>query len=736
MFRDSARPMVPNVVMIVLDDVGFAQLGCFGSDIRTPNIDLLAARGLRYSRFHVTGLCSPTRACLLTGRNAHAVGMGSLSELTLRYPGYSARIPRSAATLPRVLRDAGYATLGIGKWHQTPGDSQTAAGPFDRWPLGLGFERFYGFLHGETNHWSPQLVCDNHFVDPPRTVQQGYHLTEDLAETAIRYVYDVLHSAPGKPFFLYFATGATHAPHHVPRSWVQQYAGAFDDGWDTWRQRAFARQRELGLVPEGTILTARPPWIEAWQDLTPDRQHSYARMHEVYAGFLAHTDAQIGRLLAALGSAGVLDDTLVLLLSDNGASSEGGPEGTFNHRSGQTERDWDPGQLDGWGDDRGYVHYPWGWAWAGNCPFRLWKRYSWLGGTRTPLVIAWPDRIAARGEIRHQFCHAIDLAPTVLECCGVEPPDSVDGVEQQKIDGVSIAATFDRPAAPDPRRVQYFEVIGSRSIYAYGWKATTDHVGRSNAWERRLLDGSRSFDDDRWELFHLETDASEAIDVADENPELLRRLQELWVAEARRNNVLPIDDATHTRDREAFVPSPYPPRAHSVFRAGGGPIAESAVPSLAHGGRITANVEIPEAGAEGMLCAMGDWSSGLALYVRGVELVFRVSAQGRKFGLRGEIRGIHGPRRLGCATRPLRPGGTSFALLMDDRPIAVGQADLVPAGFWGTTLCIGYDRGLPVHPEYTAPFRWSGVLHSVEIDVPGAPGWDARAVTEAALRSE
>ena len=379
----------PNVVLIVLDDLGFAQLGCFGSDVATPHIDALAAGGLRYNRFHVTSLCSPTRACLLTGRNHHAVGMGFLADIPIGFPGYSGTIPRSAATLPRILRDVGYSTFAVGKWHLAPRWELSASGPFDRWPLGLGFERYYGFLGGDTNQWAPELVSDNGFVEPPRSPDDGYHLTDDLADRAIRFVHDQQQATPDKPFFLYFATGAMHAPHHVAREWIERYRGCFDAGWEAWRVGAFDRQREIGVVPEGTTLTARPSWVRPWDGLSSDERRLFSRMMEVFAGFLSHTDAQIGRVVDFLAQTGRLDDTLVILCSDNGTSAEGGPIGSLNEHRFTHDRTDDIADtlahIDDLGGFHAYNHYAWGWAWAGNAPFRLWKRYTWLGGVRTPL---------------------------------------------------------------------------------------------------------------------------------------------------------------------------------------------------------------------------------------------------------------------------------------------------------------------------------------------------------------
>ena len=485
-------PGAPNVVAIVLDDTGFAHLGSFGSDIATPNMDRLAEGGLRYNRFHVTSLCSPTRASFLTGRNHHAVGMGFLADIPLGFPGYTARIPRTAATLPRILKDAGYNTMAVGKWHLTPRWQRSSAGPFDTWPLGLGFERYYGFLQGDANQWTPNLVCDNHYVDPPSRPEEGYHLSEDLADRASGYVLDQHQAAPEKPFFLYFALGAMHAPHHVAQSWVDPYRGRFDDGWDSWREEVFARQLATGVVPEGTVLTRRPSWVQGWEELSADERRMHARQQEVFAGFLTHTDAQIGRVLSLLGEIGQLDNTIVLLFSDNGASAEGGQAGSVNEhrftaRVPESMAD-NLGAYDDWGGFKTYNHYSWAWAAAGNTPLRLWKRYTWLGGTRTPLIVHWPQGIESRGAVRSQFAHAVDLLPTVLDVTGVAPPASVDGITQQEIDGASLRPTFDNPRAPDPRDTQYFEMLGSRSIVHQGWKATTDYISTGVLDEEELAD--------------------------------------------------------------------------------------------------------------------------------------------------------------------------------------------------------------------------------------------------------
>jgi len=711
----------PNVVLIVLDDLGFGQLGCFGSGIATPAIDGLAAGGLRYNHFHVTAICSPTRACLMTGRNHHAVGMGFLTDLPMAFPGYTGRIPRSASPLPRILRDAGYNTLAVGKWHLVRGGERSVAGPYDRWPLGFGFERYYGFLQGDTNHWAPHLVRDNHYVEQPRSPQDGYHLTEDLADEAIRAITAQHQAAPDRPFFLYFALGAMHAPHHVAPEWVEPYRGAFDGGWEQWRAEVFARQLATGVVPAGTELGPRPSWIDEWAGLTRDAQRMLARQQEVFAGFLTHTDAQIGRLLAQLDALGELDNTIVMVLSDNGTSGEGGALGTFNeHRF--TEHVPDTVESNAaWSDELGgirtYPHYSWGWAWAGNTPLRLWKRYTWLGGTRTPLVVHWPRGIEAAGAVREQFVHAIDLMPTVLDVAGVEPPDSIDGVAQQPLDGRSIRDTFTDAGAASPRTVQYFEMLGSRSIVADGWKATTDHVSKGVLDEERLLEGSRDFATDQWALFRLADDFSEARDVAGEHPDVLADLQARWTEEAERNQVFPLVDELIGRIGAVIPwPNPVPPRA--VYRSEGGPVPDDSVARLFAGFRLVADVDVPVAGAQGILAAMGDWTGGLAFFVRHGRLVFVLNRAGDEARVESDIPLTSGGHQLAVVYTPGLEG-PGVALFHDDELVAHAVLH-VPAPLvfqhGGTVLLLGRDRGLPVCADYEPPFPWSGELHQLVIE--------------------
>ncbi|QXW05075.1 arylsulfatase [Rhodococcus globerulus] len=712
----------PNVVVIVLDDLGFGQFGCYGSDIETPNIDKLAQGGLRYNRFHVTALCSPTRAALLTGRNHHAVGMGFLADIPTSDPGYTAKIPPEAATVPRILRDAGWNTMAVGKWHLLPSGERSSAGPYDRWPSGLGFEKYYGFLRGDANHWAPELVRDNSYVDPPSGPEDGYHLTEDLADEAIRMVVNQQESAPGKPFFLYFATGAMHAPHHVERKWADDYAGQFDLGWDRWRQNVFERQVAEGIVPADTILTERPSWVPDWEQLTSDERRLYSRMHEVYAGFLTHTDAQIGRVVDSLEELGILDNTLIFVMSDNGASAEGGVAGTsnehrFTHRiHDNIEESLD--QLEDWGGIHGYPHYAWGWAWAGNTPFQLWKRYTWLGGTRVPMIAHWPKGISAAGAVRGQFAHVIDVFPTILEACGVTAPDTVGGVAQQSVDGASLLSTFSDASAPDPRTVQYFEMLGSRSIVADGWKATTNHVSMGVMDEELLMEGSRDFDNDRWSLFNLESDFSEANDVADEFPDVVAKLEQLWFTEAERNNVTPIAD--NLRGRTAsIVPRDYPVGSDITLYPKGGPVSDEAIPRLFAGGRITADVDVAAENPEGVLFALGDWTGGFAAYVCDGVLTVTVATPGGEILLSADRKLTSGRHQLGCVLSPVPEGGARVQIFVDGNIVGTGHSDHSLPHAWqhgGTSMTLGYDRGLPVSNSYRPPFAWNGVLHQVRIE--------------------
>jgi len=484
----------------VLDDTGFGQLECFGGLCHTPHLNRLAQNGLRYANTHTTALCSPTRACLLTGRNHHSNGLACITETSTGYPGANGYIPFQNGFLSEVLLAQGYATFAVGKWHLTPAEQTSAAGPFERWPLGRGFERYYGFLGGDTHQYFPDLVYDNHQVEPPKRPEDGYHLTEDLVDRSIEFISDTNQVAPTKPFFLYLAPGAHHAPHHAPQEFIERYNGAFDEGWDVYRERVFKRQLELGVIPRGTQLSPRDPDVAAWSTLSADEKRLYARMMEVFAGFVEHTDDQIGRLLEFLERTGQLDNTLVMLISDNGASAEGGPHGSVNENkffnNVPDSLQSNLAALDELGGPKHFNHYPWGWAWAGNTPFRRWKRETYRGGVSDPLIVSWPKGIRAKGEVRMQFTHAIDLLPTVLDALQIEAPTEIRGVAQAPIEGHSFAHTFDAPNAESLHHTQYFEMFAHRSIYYDGWRAVCPFPGPSFA-EAKVPFGALALTEER-----------------------------------------------------------------------------------------------------------------------------------------------------------------------------------------------------------------------------------------------
>ena len=725
----------PNVAVFLLDDVGFAQLGCFGSDIDTPNLDRLAAGGLRYTNFHTTALCSPTRASLLTGRNHHYVGVGRVTDLATGFPGYHSRIEKEHGFLPEMLVPNGYAAYAIGKWHLTPDDERNLASRRDRWPLGRGFERWYGYFGGETHQFAPALVYDNHRVPQPRPYDDGYHLTEDLADRAIEVLADLESAEPEKPFFLYFCTGACHSPHHAPPDWIDRFRGNFDDGWDAWRERTFARQQEMGLLPAGTELSPRPEWVPAWSSLSRDEQRLAARFQECFAAFLSHADHHIGRVLDFMTEIGRRDDTLVFALSDNGASSEGGVDGSINDA-----RPWNMvgrpkeeaiARIEEIGGPTVHNNYPWGWTVAGNTPFRRWKREVHEGGVADPLIVSWPNGIAARGELRRQYAHVIDLAPTILEITGTDAPAEIAGVAQSRIHGLSIAYSFAEADAPARRTTQYYEMLGCRAIYQDGWKAVVYHP---------IFDQSIDWDDDVWELYHLEVDASECHDVAAEHPERLQRMIDLWWVEAERNRVLPLDNAPFDWMFGEERPA-HDARTRYVYYPDSGPVTEEAAVNLRNRSHsITAHVVLPEGRAEGILLAQGSVLGGYALYVRHGLLHYV-----HNFGGREEHRIV--------STVELPPGEHTLAfhfeqtgehrgsgtLLLDGEPVGAGEIPHFTPNRFSITdenLCCGYDRGMPVTLDYRPPFRFTGTLRRVVVDVSGEPFVDPVAEAELAMRSQ
>jgi len=613
---DIVRPPegVPNVVIVLLDDVGFGAAGTFGGPIPTPNLDALAKQGLRYNQFHTTSICSPTRASLLTGRNSHAVGMGHVMNSAAAYPGYDGIMPKSAATIAEVLRQHGYSTSAWGKWHLTPDWETSAAGPFDHWPTGMGFEKFYGFLAGETDQFEPTIYDGTTFVGRPR--KSDYHLTEDLAEQAIAWMRLQRAIAPDKPFFVYFAPGATHAPLQAPKAWIDRFQGQFDQGWDKVREETFARQKRLGVIPANAQLTPRPKDLPAWESLTADQKKVAARLMETYAGFLAHTDAQVGKLVAALGQMGTFDNTLVFyIVGDNGASGEGGPLGSFDYvgslQGVQEDTAATLRHFDQIGGPSSYAHYPASWAWAMDTPFQWTKQIaSHFGGTRNPLVVSWPKGIREKGGLRPQFAHVNDIVPTILEATGIAAPAVVNGAQQQAMDGVSFLQSFNDAAAKSRHRTQYFEVFGNRAIYHDGWIAS---AFRGRVPWMVMATNPKPYTDDVWELYHVDEDYSQARDLAREQPAKLRELQDLFWVEFARNKGLPLHESGSA---EGF-PRPNPPE-RTTFTYGPEAVGlpEAFAPPVKNRSfAISADIEMPASEGEGVLVAEGGGSAGWSLYV-------------------------------------------------------------------------------------------------------------------------
>jgi arylsulfatase len=698
-------PGAPNVVLVVLDDVGFAHLGCYGSTIDTPSIDALAAAGRRYNNFHTTAMCSPTRASLLTGREHHAVGMGMITDWCTGFPGYQGEVSRRAATLAEMLRPAGYGCFALGKWHLARLRDGTAAGPYGQWPLGRGFDRYYGFLGALADHWNPELVRDNHPIPTPR--RPGYHLTEDLVGQAIGMIRDHRTASPDRPFFAYLALGACHSPHHAPRRHIEKYRGRFDLGWDAAREQWFARQVALGVVPEGTRLTARNERVRPWASMAPDERRLCARHQEVFAGFLDHTDEQIGRLVDYLTARGLMENTLFVLLSDNGATEEGGDFGDVNIRRHYQflpeSFEEQLASIDRLGSEFAYGNYPRGWGNAGNTPLRRFKMHTHGGGIRDPLIVHWPARIRAGGLVSPQFCHCGDIVPTVLEAIGLEAPAMVQGVEQMPVHGTSLAYTFDDPFAATRKRVQYFELMGNRGLWADGWKAVTQHVKGTD------------FDRDRWELYHADADFSESEDMADRYPEKLAELVSLWWKEAERHHVLPLDD----RDRERVLLT-YLPERRSRYefepRAGRVP-AVAAPPVSGRSYRIVADVEIAEH-TEGVILAAGGRFGGYVLFMQNRRLVHEYVGPDRRWIVESTNPLPAGRHELAFEFRRSAHRAGAGVLVCDGAPIgSVAMHGLWPlAPNMGGVHC-GYDDASPVSERYACPFSFSGTIHRVVVEI-------------------
>jgi arylsulfatase len=717
----------PNVVVILLDDLGFSHFGCYGSTIDTPNIDRLAAGGLRYTNFHVTPLCSPTRAALLTGRNHHEVGMRSVSNFNTGFTNMRGQISNHASTMAEVLRGEGYTTFALGKWHLCQMEDASAAGPFDHWPCQRGFDRYYGFLDGETDQFHPELVYDNHHVDPPRPAEADYHLSEDLVDHAISFVHDTRSVRPDRPFFMYLAFGATHAPHQAPAPYLEKYRGRFDEGWDEIRATWFARQIELGLLPADTQLAPRNPGVEAWDDLPENHRRLAARLQEAFAAFLDHTDAQIGRFVDALDRLGQLENTIVVVLSDNGASQEGGPFGVLNEwkffNFVLETPDEAVHHLDDIGGPKSHTNYPWGWSQAGNTPFKWYKQNTHEGGVHVPCIVHWPAGIRDAGGLRDQFHHVNDLAPTIYESLGVEPPGVVRGFEQMPITGTSMTYTFTDASSPTRKASQYFEMMGHRAIYRDGWKAVTRHQA------------GVPFDDDTWELYHVDVDRSECDDLAAQEPDQLAALIAAWWDEAAAHNVLPLDDRTielfgaRIRDR-----SPHPESRHYTYRPPMSPLTAQVGATI--GGRswdLEAVIDRP-AGAGGVLYATGSASSGLSLFVQRDRLVFDYNCFGEHLVIDSDCAVPVGESVVGLRFRRTGKGGTA-TLIIDRADCGDLEIPFVMRIISSLGASVGSDHGSPVSDRYSGAFGFEGTLHQVDIQLVSERASEAATNAAAAERA-
>ncbi|WP_432477384.1 sulfatase-like hydrolase/transferase [Nocardioides sp. GXQ0305] len=722
----------PNVLVILLDDVGFGASSTFGGPCETPTADRLARGGLRYNRFHTTALCAPTRQALLTGRNHHSVGMGSITETATSAPGNSSLRPNTKAPLAMTLKLNGYSTAQFGKCHEVPVWQSSPLGPFDAWPSGGGgFETFYGFIGGENNQWDPALYDGTTPVEPPATPEEGYHLTEDLADRAVSWMRQQKALMPDKPFFVYFAPGATHAPHHVPPEWIEKYVGRFDDGWDVLRERTLARQKELGVVPEDTELTARHDEIPAWEDMPEEMKPVLARQMEVYAAFLEHTDHHVGRLIDALEDLEVLDDTIVYyIVGDNGASAEGTVNGAFNEMANFNGMaaletpEFMLSKMAEFGSPSSYNHYSVGWAWAMCSPLQWTKQVaSHWGGTRNGTIVHWPKRIEDAGGLRSQFTHVIDLAPTILEAAGLPEPTMVNGVQQSPIEGTSMLYTFDDPDARERHDLQYFEMFGNRGIYHRGWSAVTKH---KTPW--LLVDPHMApFDDDAWELYDGAGDFSQARDLSAEHPEKLASLQRLWLIEAAKYGVLPLDDRSGERLNPDLAGRPTLIRGTSqMFFPGMGRLSENSVVNVKNKSfSLTAEIDVPPGGVTGVIIAQGGRFGGWAVYVKpDGRLTFVYNVLGiQSFTTTAESpipAGNHQVRMEFAYDGGGLAKGGDVTLFHDGEEVARGRVEATQPMVFSAdeTTDIGYESGTPVSTDYTTrESRFTGRLHWVQLDL-------------------
>jgi arylsulfatase len=735
-FLDNRAPKdAPNVLVILYDDTGQAAWSPYGGRIEMPTMDRLAKNGLTYTQWHTTAVCSPTRSCFLTGRNHHQNGYGSISEAATGFPGYSGHIPLENGTIAQILRDAGWSTFWVGKNHNVPVDAFGMSASKKKWPLGLGFDRFYGFIGGETNQWYPELIEDNHFVDQPYPPEDGYHFSKDIADKAIQFIRDTKQGDPDKPWYMWYCPGANHAPHHAPKEFIDKYKGKFDDGYEAYREWVLKRMIERGILPKGTELTPINPlpegiaaegdMVRPWASLSDDEKRLFSRMAEVYAAFSEYTDVQIGRLIEYLEESGQLDNTLIFYCADNGASGEGSPSGSvnenlfFNGFPDDVNRNL--AMIDKLGSPDTYNHYPTGWAFAFSTPYKMFKRYaSFAGGTCDPLVIHWPQGIKAKGELRDQYRHCTDIVPTILECCGVPMPEAIDGVKQTPLAGVSMAYTFGDAKAPTRKETQYYEMLGTRGIWHKGWKAAALHAP--------VPSDKGQFDKDVWQLFHAAEDRAEANDLAAKHPDKLKELIALWLEEAKKNNVLPLCDLGVAPMHAAEYHAPHHDRY--VYYPGTTEVPEaSAARTLGVSFKMLAEVEFT-GNSQGVIVAQGSRFGGYTLFVKGGKLFYVYN-----------FLGIPPEQRLVCDAPKLGKHvvGVEFVkekvtehlealgqmTLYVDEEVAAQAAVRIQTGRYalcGEGLCIAYDGGDAVSSEYKPPFAFTGgrvikVIYDIADDV-------------------
>ena len=723
----------PNVIVVMTDDVGFAASSAFGGVIPTPALDTIATNGLRYNNFHTTAMCSPSRAALLTGRNHHAVSMGSLTDLTTGYPGYWARLPKSAATIAEVLRQNGFNTAFFGKHHNVPKPQNSVAGPFDNWPTGLGFEYFYGFVGPETDQWHPALVRGTSRLQPPGDKT----LDRLMADDAISWIHNQKAAAPDKPFFIYYAPGSAHAPHQAPADWIARFKGKFDAGWDVTREQIFRQQKAQGVIPANAVLTPRPPHVPAWDSLSADEKRIEARLMEIYAAQLAYQDDQFGRIFAELKRMGQFDNTLIMFIEgDNGASFEGGEVGNGNTMAKLTSNpeestEWLLSQLDKFGGPESHNNYPRGWAWAMNTPFQLFKRFaSHLGGIRNGMVIPWPERIKSGGNFRPQFTHLIDVMPTVLEATGVPAPRMVNGVAQQPMNGVSIVSTFASPKSESPRKVQYFELLGNRSIYNDGWLASSippDWFDSTSSVQKPGEPPKTPPLEYKWALYDLRKDFSQSRDLSEQHPEKLKAMETLWWQEARKNNVLPIDNSLTAARLNADSNAHGGDRPSYIYWGGDISVATGSEPPINRRSFVlTGDVQVDADGGSGVIAAYGNRFGGWSFYLKnGIPMVHQAFTEQpqHQFVVRGDSRLLAGKHIVSYEVS-YRPGyrGADVVIRLDGRQVASGQmAQTVRMVDTTENFDIGHDSDLTVTKDYADDGRFSGRIEKVTVTLSPLP---------------